>query len=107
MFCSNSQRLDREAQSTYSFRVYVSDGVLPDGPIESAKNQVWAPPKSRVHTTSTPVIVNVRDKNDNRPTFLQPNNTNHLIYLDPTTTPGRSLLKVSKVRWLGKLGRGW
>ncbi|EUB58963.1 Protocadherin-1 [Echinococcus granulosus] len=88
------ERLDREKQSTYTFRVFVSDGFLPEASVEASLNQRWTPPKSRVHTVATSVVVNLRDQNDNRPTFLQPNATSHLILLDPTATPGRSLMQI-------------
>ncbi|KAM7537255.1 hypothetical protein Aperf_G00000077739 [Anoplocephala perfoliata] len=88
------ERLDREKQSTYTFRVFVSDGFLPEASVEASLNQRWIPPKSRVHTMATSVVVNLRDQNDNRPTFIQPNASSHLILLDPTTTPGRSLMQI-------------
>ncbi|KAL5110005.1 Protocadherin-1 [Taenia crassiceps] len=88
------ERLDREKQSTYTFRVFVSDGFLPETSVEASLNQRWTPPKSRVHTMATSVVVNLRDQNDNRPTFLQPNASSHLILLDPTATPGRSLMQI-------------
>uniref|UniRef100_A0A5K3ELD8 Protocadherin-1 n=1 Tax=Mesocestoides corti TaxID=53468 RepID=A0A5K3ELD8_MESCO len=91
---TTGDRLDREKQSTYTFRVFVSDGLLPEASVESSLNQRWAPPKSRVHTMATSVVVNVRDQNDNLPKFVQPNASNHLILLDPTTTPGRSLMRI-------------
>ncbi|VDM19804.1 unnamed protein product [Hydatigera taeniaeformis] len=88
------ERLDREKQSTYTFRVFVSDGFLPEAAVEASLNQRWTPPKSRVHTVATSVVINLRDQNDNRPTFLQPNASSHLILLDPTATPGRSLMQI-------------
>ncbi|KAL7054686.1 hypothetical protein AAHC03_025830 [Spirometra sp. Aus1] len=94
------RRLDREVQSSYSFRVLVSDGVpnpaaAPDAAVlTSASGPRWSFPKERVHTTVTTVVVSVLDENDNSPTFIQPNSTNHLILLDPTTIPGRSLLQI-------------
>nr|CDS34396.1 protocadherin 1 [Hymenolepis microstoma] len=89
------ERLDREKQSTYSFQVFVSDGFLPDSSVEASLNQPWKKAsKSRIHTMVTSVVVNVIDQNDNRPTFIQPNATNHLILLDPTTTPGKSIMQI-------------
>ncbi|VDO05740.1 unnamed protein product [Rodentolepis nana] len=89
------ERLDREKQSTYSFQVFVSDGFLPDSSVEASVNQPWKKSsKSRIHTMVTSVVVNVLDQNDNRPTFIQPNATNHLILLDPTTTPGKSIMQI-------------
>ncbi|KAM3179332.1 hypothetical protein ACTXT7_000810 [Hymenolepis weldensis] len=89
------ERLDREKQSTYTFQVFVSDGFLPDSSVEASVNQPWKKTsKGRIHTMVTSVVVNVRDQNDNRPTFVQPNVTSHLILLDPTTTPGKSILQI-------------
>ncbi|VDL61309.1 unnamed protein product [Hymenolepis diminuta] len=89
------ERLDREKQSTYTFQVFVSDGFLPDSSVEASVNQPWKKTsKGRIHTMVTSVVVNVRDQNDNRPTFVQPNATSHLILLDPTTTPGKSILQI-------------
>lgn len=94
LFCFR-ERLDREKQSTYTFQVFVSDGFLPDSSVEASVNQPWKKTsKGRIHTMVTSVVVNVRDQNDNRPTFVQPNATSHLILLDPTTTPGKSILQV-------------
>ncbi|VDN25144.1 unnamed protein product [Dibothriocephalus latus] len=92
--------MDREVQSSYSFRVLVSDGVPHPAPVPdtaaltASSGPRWSFPKQRVHTAVTTVVVSVLDENDNSPTFIQPNSTNHLILLDPTTVPGRSLLQV-------------
>ncbi|VDL95588.1 unnamed protein product [Schistocephalus solidus] len=92
------RRLDREVQSSYSLRVIVSDGVpnpaADTTALTASSGPRWSFPKQRVHTAVTTVVVSVLDENDNSPTFIQPNSTNHLILLDPTTIPGRSLLQV-------------
>lgn len=99
------RRLDREAQSSYHFQVLVSDGPTgtssapEDSTGRSTRGERWnrrvAAGKQKVHTASTTVVITVTDVNDNSPTFIQPNATNHLILLDPATIPGRSLLEVS------------
>ncbi|CAL8088839.1 unnamed protein product [Calicophoron daubneyi] len=90
--------LDREVQSTYAFHVTVRDG--PNSPLHQTGRPSSLPSLSadnRSHMVSIMVTVTVEDENDNEPTFIRPNSTNHMVLLDPAAIPGQSLLQLLAV----------